>query len=269
MANTTHAGHGGKGSPNRPMDPGAVGNGTTEHSEMLSVNSLLVTTTKWTDATDKFGLTVNDNLYNITNNVNRVTNASNTNISNHMNAFNGKATGVEVWYYLGDQKGYQLANKLSSVISSALGLSNRGPKATTDLYVVRETVGTTVLIEWCFIDNAYDMKQYRANKNKAINAVLNVLGYKAATTVNKPQAATNNKPQEKNYYQSGNYFVALQDLRTYNREFSRLDKTWEFKKGSKFAVREIVKMPNGTTHAQVAGLTNTYVTLAKSHVKPQ
>ena len=261
MANTTHAGHGGAGSPNRPMDPGAVGNGTTEHGEMLSVNSLLVASTKWTDTTDRSGSTINNNLYNIVNNVNHVASASNTNVSNHMNAFNGKATGVEIWYYLGDSKGYQLASKLSSAISSALGLSNRGAKATTDLYVVRETVGTTVLIEWCFIDNAYDMKQYRANKDKAINAVLNVLGYKGVSTVS--------KPQEKNYYQSGNYFEALQDLKTYNRDFSKVDKTWLFKKGSKFAVREIVKMPNGATHAQVAGLVNTYVTLAKSHVKPQ
>lgn len=187
MANTTHAGHGGKGSPNRPMDPGAVGNGTTEHGEMLSVNSLLVASTKWTDTTDRSGSTINNNLYNIVNNVNRVARASDTNVSNHMNAFNGKATGVEVWYYLGDSKGYQLASKLSSAISSALGLQNRGAKATTDLYVVRETVGTTVLIEWCFIDNPTDMKQYRANKDKAINVVLNVLGYKGASTVSKPQ----------------------------------------------------------------------------------
>lgn len=178
MANTTHAGHGGKGSPNSPMDPGAVGNGTTEHDEMLSVNSLLVSATKWTDTTDRSGSTVNNNLYNIANNINRVASTSNTNVSNHMNAFNGKATGVEVWYYLGDSKGYQLASKLSSAIASALVLLNRGAKATTDLYVVRETVGTTVLIEWCFIDNANDMKQYRANKTKAVNAALNVLGYK-------------------------------------------------------------------------------------------
>ena len=85
----------------------------------------------------------------------------------------------------------------------------------------------------------------------------------------KKGSTTVSKPQEKNYYQSGNYFVALQDLKTYNRDFSKVDNTWEFKKGSKFAVREIVKMPNGATHAQVAGLGNTYVTLAKSHVKPQ
>lgn len=80
---------------------------------------------------------------------------------------------------------------------------------------------------------------------------------------------TVSKPQEKNYYQSGNYFEALQDLKTYNKAYSKVDNTWFFKKGSKFAVREIVKMPNGATHAQVAGLGNTYVTLSKKHVKPQ
>lgn len=104
-------------------------------------------------------------------------------------------------------------------------------------------------------------------------------GYLAKMGISKAQFAKDianglggnavSKPQEKNYYQSGNYFVALQDLKTYNRDFSKVDNTWFFKKGSKFAVREIVKMPNGATHAQVAGLGNTYVTLAKSHVKPQ
>ncbi|MBO0427636.1 M23 family metallopeptidase [Vagococcus fluvialis] len=77
------------------------------------------------------------------------------------------------------------------------------------------------------------------------------------------------KPAEDNHYQSGNYFVALQDLKTYNRDFSKEDTTWFFKKGSKIAVREIVKMPNGATHALIAGLGDTYVTLNKSYVKPQ
>lgn len=263
MANTTHAGHGGKGSPNRPMDPGAVGNGTTEHGEMLSVNSLLVASTKWTDTTDKVASNVPNNLYNITDNTNRVARASDTNVSNHMNAFNTKASGVEVWYYLNDSKGKRLANDLSYAIANALGLPNRGAKATTDLYVVRETVGTTVLIEWCFIDNAYDMKQYRANKDKAINAVLNVLGYKGVSAVSKPSYKKND-----NYWQEGHYFVAKQDLITKDRKWEKTDKTWMFKKGSRFAVREREFTGSGACHAKVADM-NVYVTMDKRYVEPQ
>lgn len=72
-----------------------------------------------------------------------------------------------------------------------------------------------------------------------------------------------------NYYGTGNYFVALKDLKTMNKDWTKEDKTWFFKAGSKFAVRDKVITKNGTVHAQVAGLSNTYVTLAKSHVKPQ
>lgn len=71
------------------------------------------------------------------------------------------------------------------------------------------------------------------------------------------------------YYQSGTNFVALRDLPTRDKTWKKVDQTWFFKTGSKFAVRNIVKNKNGSTHAQVAGLSNTYVTLAKTHVKPQ
>lgn len=260
MDNTTHAGHGGKGSPIRPMDPGAAGNGTTEHGEMLSLNSSMVSATKWTDTTDKSGTTVNNNLYNIVNNVNRVASASNTNVSNHMNAFNGKATGVEVWYYLGDSKGYQLASKLSSAIASALGLSNRGAKATTDLYVVRETVGTTVLIEWCFIDNANDMKQYRANKERAINAALNVLGYKGENTVSKPKVKSN-------YYDTAGKLQILKRTQCYNEDWSKADPNWIFEKGTIIDTQDIQITSGGSTHARVGYQPNTWITLCKDNVK--
>ncbi|MGX6993929.1 hypothetical protein CBF34_07000 [Vagococcus penaei] len=186
MANTSHAGHGGAGSPIMPMDVGAIGNGTTEHGEMLWLNSELLEVTKWIDTTDIAGTTVLNNLMNIRNNINRVANWLSTNISNHMNAFNRKATGVEVWYYLGDAKGKALAEKLSAAIANALGLPNRGAKATTDLYIIRETVGTTVLIEWAFIDNADDMKKWNANKVKAVDAALKVLGFKGGNANMKP-----------------------------------------------------------------------------------
>lgn len=119
------------------------------------------------------------------------------------------------------------------------------------------------LMELGFITNKTDMDKIKANLDRYAKGIIEgITGENLGGT-------TVSKPQEKNYYQSGNYFEALQDLKTYNREYSKVDKTWFFKKGSKFAVRTIVKMPNGATHAQVAGLSNTYVTLAKSHVKPQ
>lgn len=76
------------------------------------------------------------------------------------------------------------------------------------------------------------------------------------------------KPKVKNtYWANGSYFEALQDLKTYDKTFKKVDNTVFLKKGSKFPVRNIQVSSSGTTHAFVAGLDNTCVTLAKSHVK--
>lgn len=238
MANTTHAGHGGKGSPNSPMDPGAVGSGTTEHKEMLQVNSEIQKATKWVDTTDKSGSNVPNSLSNIVNNVNKVATSSSTNVSNHLNAFNNKATGAEVWYYLGDSKGKALAEKVSASIAKDLGIANRGAKATTDLYVVRETVGTTILIEWCFIDNADDMKKFRANKAKAINSVLAILGYKGTASAPAPAKAQ--------YWDKTGWYEVLKDDTFYtSTAFSDNSKSgWKLAKGSRFYVDEVTWNPS-------------------------
>lgn len=179
MANTSHRGHGGAGGKQmKPMDPGAVGCGTTEYKEVAWINDYFLKATKWNDSSDYSANSVNQNLVNIVNNVNRVAKWSDINVSHHFNAFNGKATGAEVWYYLGDAKGRALAEKVSAAIAKQLGIANRGAKATTNLYVVSNTVGTTILIEWAFVDNTSDMNKWNANKVNAVNAVLEVLGYK-------------------------------------------------------------------------------------------
>lgn len=204
MANTSHGGHGGAGSASgRPMDPGAVGNGTTEWKEMRETSQKMLNASKWTDVKDDVGGNVNQNLINIVANTNRVAGNSNINVSNHLNAFNGQAHGTEVFYYLGDSRGYALARDLSAAISSALGTFNRGPKATTSLYVVNNTVGTTVLIEWCFVDNASDMAKWRANKDKAINAALKVLGVSGSVRPSTPTPTT--PPPTNNGFNINNY----------------------------------------------------------------
>ncbi|MFW3537982.1 N-acetylmuramoyl-L-alanine amidase [Vagococcus fluvialis] len=244
--NTIHAGHGGKGSPALPMDPGALEpGGTTEHAEMLWVTKEMLKITKWLDVTDQSGTNVNNNLYNIVNSINRVADWANINISNHMNAFNRKATGVEVWYYLGDPNGRALAEKLSAAISKALGLPNRGAKATTDLYVIRETIGLTVLPEWAFIDNPEDMKKWRAHKHEAVNAALEVLGYKEGANVSKP------KPNTKLYHDSGVFFKAKRDLPTYTDDNFSKKSEWVLAKGSVFGIKSIYVGKNGNTHALV------------------
>ena len=264
MTDSSGAGHGGLGAPKSPMDPGAIGSGTTEHKEVYWVNQQFIATGKLKDVTDYKAGNVNQNLVNIVANTNAVSKSGELTFSHHMNAFNGKATGVEVWYYLGDAKGKALAEKLSAAIAKELGIANRGAKATTALYVVAYTNATCLLIEWCFVDNWSDIASWNKNKTKAVNAALNILGYKKGGG----QPVT---PISGDYLSDKSHLEAKEDLKTYNRSWTKVDKTWLLKKGTKFGVdlsRKVVTS-SGTVHAPIYGLQDTYVTLAKTHVKPQ
>lgn len=126
------------------------------------------------DASDYKGRTVNENLYNIVQNMDKIAGRNDVNVSIHFNAFNRTATGAEVWYYLGDNVGYQIAKKLSATIAKTLGIPDRGAKATTNLYVISRSVAHTVLIEVAFIDNASDMKKYMAKKSDVLKAMMGV-----------------------------------------------------------------------------------------------
>ena len=126
------------------------------------------------DASDFKGRNVNENLVNLKNNMDKLAGAKDINVAYHLNAFNKTATGAEVWYWLGDPVGYAIAKKLSAAIANALGIIDRGPKATTNLYVIANTKGVTILPEICFIDNKSDMQKYQANKAKLFKAMLDV-----------------------------------------------------------------------------------------------
>lgn len=81
-------------------------------------------------------------------------------ISIHLNAFNGSANGVEVLYY--DAKA--LASKVSAQLAKDIGWKDRGAKERKDLYVLRNTKATAILLELGFIDNAGDMAKWDVEK---------------------------------------------------------------------------------------------------------
>uniref|UniRef100_UPI0026483337 N-acetylmuramoyl-L-alanine amidase n=1 Tax=Enterococcus spodopteracolus TaxID=3034501 RepID=UPI0026483337 len=126
---------------------------------------------------------VNQNLQNQVNAMNSAGNG--WAITNHLNAFNGQATGAEVWYWAGSEEARKKAAEVSAAIAKALGIVDRGAKATTSLFVHRNTnPGVNVLlIEWCFIDNANDMRRLDQNMDQAIRAVMNVLGYNTSGSI--------------------------------------------------------------------------------------
>ncbi|WP_270995614.1 N-acetylmuramoyl-L-alanine amidase [Listeria seeligeri] len=86
-------------------------------------------------------------------------NPADVHVSVHLNA--GKGTGVEVWYYAGDEKGRKLAEATSTKMSKALGLPNRGAKASKDLRFLNSTKGTAILLEVCFVDRKEDATAIR------------------------------------------------------------------------------------------------------------
>lgn len=77
----------------------------------------------------------------------------------HFNATAG-ATGTEVWYHSSSSTGKKYASAVSPKLASALGLRNRGAKATTSLYVLKHTSMPAILVEVCFVDTQSDIDAY-------------------------------------------------------------------------------------------------------------
>lgn len=162
------------------IDPGAEGNGYKEAEVAKIINKKVVNLAKIADTSDSAGVSVIQNLNNITAKINKQ--ADGYALSHHLNSFRDKnATGVEVLY--GDIKDKPIAEKLSKAISGALGIRNRGAKDGTWLHLAtNSSYGKRVLlIEWAFISNSNDMKALMKNMDKAIEAMLAVFGIKKTT----------------------------------------------------------------------------------------
>ncbi len=82
----------------------------------------------------------------------------------HLNSFAlSSANGCEAYYYKGNSQGQKIATDICNAIA-ALGYRNRGAKANTSLYVVKNTKMTAVLVECCFLSSPEDMALYNADK---------------------------------------------------------------------------------------------------------
>lgn len=106
---------------------------------------------------------------------------------------------------------------------------DRGAKATTSLFVHRNTNSgvNVLLIEWCFIDNANDMRRLDLNMNQAIRAVMNVLGYNSSCGNSNTGSsnATNSKPK------THDELVAASAPVRQGNAIAKLDKFNVFEKG--------------------------------------
>jgi len=90
-------------------------------------------------------------------------------IEPHFNAFNGKATGVEVLIPdNANERSKAMAKELVDGYAKIMGIANRGVKTESQsargrLGLMRKK-GAVCLPELCFIDNPNDMKAYDKNK---------------------------------------------------------------------------------------------------------
>lgn len=242
---TNHGGHYGL----NMMDPGAVNGSYKEAVIAQTLNSKVLKIVGGHDASDFSATNVNQNLVNQVANMNRYAKVNGWNLSHHLNAFNRQANGVEVWYYAGDEAARQKAGEVSAAIARALGLVNRGAKPTTNLYVVSNSNGHTLLIEWCFIDNVNDIASLLNNMDKAVAAMVNCFGYGSPTPNPEPS-----KPVPPSIDQGPgitvNKWIQITDRKyvTYNSFGFDQMLTGKQLFGMRFNVRTEYKHKNGATY---------------------
>ena len=249
---TSHRGH-------NAIVPGASGCGLKEHEVAQKIHDKFRAATKAVDATDDVGRTANDNLYNIVRKMNAVGNSFH--VSHHLNAFNGTANGFEVWYYAGNAQAKKLAEEICAAVCKVTGWVNRGAKATTSLYVIRASSGSAILIEWGFVDSQKDMNIMAKKMDDAVNAALEVMGYKSSSN-----GGTTNVTNKKTYIQSARRVEVIReggDQEYTDLEFTNMRGNY-YPKGSKLLVKEVVKYGNITRLLLESG---GYFTANEAYVK--
>lgn len=114
-------------------------------------------------------------------------------VSIHLNCYNGSAKGTEVLVYkLGGKAGQYAKNIVNSI--AELGYTNRGVKVRNDLYYLKHTKNTALLIETFFCDNQEDVNRY--NLDAMANAIVKgIIGEVTSSTgVPTPQPSEPAKP---------------------------------------------------------------------------
>lgn len=127
------------------------------------------------DCTDDSNCSSSQNLKNIVTKCNA--HSVDLDISIHLNA--GGGTGVETLIY--NDKTKAIATRISQEVSNALGITNRGVKTRTGLYVLRHTLAPALLVECCFVDSQNDAAKW--NVEKCAEAI-----YKGITGVSSDKA---------------------------------------------------------------------------------
>ena len=154
--------------PNGNPDPGACGCGLPECDVAKSVADLVEHYLTAAGVTVVSNMQCDD-LWDITESANA--SGADIFISIHCNAFNGSACGTETCVYPGSADGNKLGACIQQQIVDSLGTADRGLKARKDLWVLKSTDMTAVLIELAFIDNEGDAALLRDQQDGFARAI--------------------------------------------------------------------------------------------------
>lgn len=158
------------------------------------------------DCTDDAGKTQGRNLASIVAKCNA--HAVDLDVSIHLNA--GCGTGVEVWCY--GEKTKDIAVAICQNVSAALGIPNRGVKYSKNLYVLRKTAGSAILVECCFVDNQNDASHWNADKcGDAIASAIAGKTVAGTTSAGSAPAPTPTPAPSGPSYRTGTVYTLLAD----------------------------------------------------------
>lgn len=154
-------------------DPGAVANGTTEHTVVKGIAERLVQRNSKTLKLVPIGPGLRERIAWI----NTHTHKDDLLISLHMNSANPLAHGAEIFYQGGSESDKQEASRYIKIYSNKTELWNRGAKTDYStrhgrLGIIRDTKPRAFLIELGFISNMEDLVIVRNTAVAGLEAML-------------------------------------------------------------------------------------------------
>ncbi|BCN32050.1 N-acetylmuramoyl-L-alanine amidase [Anaeromicropila herbilytica] len=173
-----HAGH----NPDGKVACGAVGI-LEESTEARKVKDSLIKILKYHghtvyDCTVNNGMSQSDVLAKIIkkSNAHKVDLDVSIHFNSGRNDYDGdnKNGGVEVFIYSEDSKGRQYAEEICKKVQK-LGYNNRGIKINNNLYVLKHSLSSAILVECCFVDDVDDAMLYDYDR-MAIAIASGILG---------------------------------------------------------------------------------------------
>lgn len=147
---------------------GAVANGTTEFNECEKIGKIVVDRLRKEYKLDVRLVDTTVKLVPRINLINSVAKKEDLLIELHMDSAGATAEGCTMFYYTGDKKGEEMANKMLDIYSNTTKIRKRKVLGDTQnrhgrLAIVRDTKPRAFLIELGFLTSMSDINKMRAN----------------------------------------------------------------------------------------------------------